>query len=135
MRFRRKLSPQANVNLVPMIDVIFQLVAFFMVATTAKLGPNIPIIFPGSTTSEPAAYDKLVITVISRDEVYINRDRYSIEELEVGLAAIGDEEREQIKSVILEGDSNVSYDLIVKVLDALRYTGFRGVNLRTRQIE
>jgi biopolymer transport protein ExbD len=34
MRFRRRLSAESRPNLIPMIDVVFQLVVFFMVSTT-----------------------------------------------------------------------------------------------------
>ena len=74
MQFRRRLKPQVNVNLVPMIDVVFQLVIFFMVSSTFILTPGISIIFPASTTSEPVVMSKLVVTVVSREEVYFNKE-------------------------------------------------------------
>jgi len=36
--------------------------------------------------------------------------------------------------VVIEGDRNVSYNLMVEVLDVLRKNGFQGVNLRTREV-
>jgi len=60
MRFRRKLTTRATVELVPLIDVVFQLVIFFMVSTTFILTPGISIILPGSTTAEPVLMTKLV---------------------------------------------------------------------------
>ena len=72
MRFKRRLMPQANVDLVPMIDVVFQLVIFFMVSTTFILTPGISLVLPGSTTSEPVVMTKFVVTVISENEIYLN---------------------------------------------------------------
>jgi biopolymer transport protein ExbD len=48
------------------------------------------------------------------------------------LAEITEAEKEQIKTVILEGDRTISYSLLVEILDVLRINGFKGVNLRTR---
>ena len=134
MQFRRRLKPQVNVNLVPMIDMVFQLVIFFMVSSTFILTPGISIIFPSSTTSEPVAMSKLVVTVVSREEVYFNKEKFEIRELDERLSAITEEERSDIKTVVLEGDRGISYSLLIEVLDLLRRNGFRAINLRTREI-
>ncbi len=134
MQFRRRLKPQVNVNLVPMIDVVFQLVIFFMVSSTFILTPGITIIFPASTTSEPVAMSKIVVTVVSREEVYFNKEKYGIRELDEKLSSITEEERSGIKTVVLEGDRGISYSLLIEVLDLLRRNGFKGINLRTREI-
>ncbi len=133
MRFKRRLTPQANVNLIPMIDVVFQLVVFFMVSSTFIITPGISLVLPDSSTSEPVLMSRLVITVISKQEVYLNKERYTLSGLDESLADLSESEREDIKTVVLEGDRSVSYSLMVEVLDTLRRNGFKGVNLRTRE--
>ena len=133
MRFRRSLTTRTNVELIPLIDVVFQLVVFFMVSTTFILTPGISLVLPGSETSEPVVMTKLVVTVISKDEIYLNKERYDIAGLGGRLAILTEEEKEEIKTVVIEGDEEVSYSLMIDVLDALRKNGFKGVNLKTRQ--
>jgi biopolymer transport protein ExbD len=132
MRFRRRLATDSNLNLVPMIDVVFQLIIFFMVATTIIITPGIALVLPSSSTAEPTAMSRLVITVVSREEVYINKERYNMRSLNARLAGVTAKEREQIKSVVLDGDRAISYSLLVEVLDALRRNGFKAINLRMR---
>ena len=133
MRFRRKLTTRTNVELIPLIDVVFQLVIFFMVSTTFILTPGISLVLPQAKSSEPVAMTRLVVSIVSRDEVYLNKDRYTVEGLNQKLAELTEEEREEIKTVVIEGDSNASYSLMIDVLDVLRINGFKGVNLRTRE--
>lgn len=133
MRFRRKLTTRANIDLIPLIDVVFQLIVFFMVSTTFILTPGISLVFPHSKSSELVAMTKLVLTVVSKNELYLNKERYTIEGLGYKLAELTKEEREEIKTIIIEGDSNVSYSLMIEVLDVLRMNGFKGVNLKTRE--
>lgn len=133
MRFRRKLTTRTNIDLIPLIDVVFQLLVFFMVSTTFILTPGISLVFPHSKSSELVAMTKLVLTVVSENELYLNKERYTIEGLGYKLAELTKEEREEIKTVIIEGDSNVSYSLMIEVLDVLRMNGFKGVNLKTRE--
>ena len=135
MRFRRKLTTRTNVELIPLIDVVFQLVIFFMVSTTFILTPGISLVLPQAKSSEPVAMTRLVVSIVSHDEVYLNKDRYTVEGLHQKLAELTEEEREEIKTVVIEGDSNVSYSLMIDVLDVLRMNGFKGVNLRTREEE
>ena len=133
MTFKRRLKPTVNVNLVPMIDVVFQLVIFFMVSTTFIENPGISLIYPESSTSEPVIMTELVVSIVSRREIYVKNERYDLEGLEGVLAGISGEEKDQIQTVIIEGDRAVSYQLMVNVLDLVRMYGFRGVDLRTRQ--
>ena len=135
MRFNRRLKPTVNVNLVPMIDVVFQLVIFFMVSTTFIVNPGISVVLPGSTTSEPVAMTKLVVSIVSRNEIYFNSIRYDLEGIDAALSEISEPEIDQIKSVIIEGDRAISYELMVNVLDMLRNHGFKGVKLRTMQVD
>ena len=135
MRFRRGLTTRTNVELIPLIDVVFQLVVFFMVSTTFILTPGISLILPKSETSEPVVMSKLVVTVVSRNELYLNKEQYDVEGLDQRLGEITEEERSEIKTVVVEGDENVSYSLMIKVLDVLRRNGFTGINLRTKETE
>ena len=133
MRFRRRLVAETNLNLIPLIDVVFQLIVFFMVATTFIITPGISLVLPTSDTSEPVAMTRLVITVVSREEIYFNKERHDIQSLGLRLFEVTEQERAEIKTVVLEGDRSVPYSLLVEVLDALRLSGFRGINLRTRE--
>lgn len=135
MQFRRRLKPNAVVDLIPMIDVVFQLVVFFMVSSTFVMTPGINLDLPQSTSSEPVVMTRLVVTVGSEDEIYLNRDKYDLQGLHRALQTLGEAGNgsDQVRSVVIEGDKDVSYDLMVRVLDVLRRNGYRGVNLRTRE--
>ncbi len=135
MRFRRGIATRTNVELIPLIDVVFQLVIFFMVSTTFILTPGISLILPKSETSEPVLMSKLVVTVVSRDELYLNKEQYDLDGLDQRLSIVTDVERSEIKTVVLEGDEEVSYRLMIQVLDVLRKNGFTGINLRTKETE
>ena len=133
MRFRRKFEPQAAVNLVPMVDVVFQLVLFFLVSTTLALVPGIRLKLPASGTTERVAVRQLVVTVASATELWLNDEKVaSSSELNERLAAMGEDDRAALESVIIEADQQVPYGLMVEVLDALRRNGLKDVGLRTR---
>ncbi len=134
MKERRGLKPQHGVNLVPMIDVVFQLVIFFMVSTTFKVVPGIELDLPESRTAEVVNLTPLVVSVGGRDEIYVNDQEVTIGGLEGALRALvgGETPQPGEHPVVVEGDSSVPYDLMVDVLDVLRVLGFDAASLRTR---
>jgi biopolymer transport protein ExbD len=132
MVFKRRLKPVASVDLIPMIDVIFQLVVFFMVSSTFIITPGISLELPDSTTAEPVVITNLIVTIISEDEVYLNENRSSLEQLSEMLGNLPESSGEDFQNVIIEGDRRASYSLMVEVLDILRENGFTGINLRMR---
>ena len=138
MRFQRRLQLSAVPSLVPMIDVVFQLVVFFMVSSTFIVTPGIGLTFPASSTAEPVIMTRIVVTVSTRDEIYLNLERYDLNGLSERLAQLREEEAagetEVQKTIVLEADKEVSYNLLIEVLDALRKNGFQAVNLRTRPV-
>lgn len=135
MHFKRRLSTSAKADMVPMIDVVFQLVIFFMVSSTFIQTPGISIVLPESTTAESVTMTRMVITVVSEEELYLNKDGYNLSSLAAALSSFAEEEKEAISAVVIEGDAQVSYELLVEVLDLLRINRFEGVNLRMRTAE
>ena len=117
-------------SFVPMVDVVFQLVIFFMVSSTFVVTPGIKLSLPSSSSSEPVTVTPLVVSIISENRIFLNRTRYDLPGFRSAVAALPSAQVKD-KSIVVEGDRNVSYDLMVKVLDVLRVNGFRGVNLKT----
>ncbi len=118
-----------------MIDVVFQLVVFFMVSSTFVMTPGLNLDLPESTADETITMTRVVISVAGPEELYLNDERYDIEGLSAALSDLAEEEGEEVRSIVVEGDSGVRYELMVRVLDVLRQNGFRGASLRTREPE
>jgi len=116
-----------------MVDVVFQLVLFFLVSTTLALVPGIRLKLPASGTTERVAVRQLVVTVASATELWLNDEKVADpSELNERLAAMSEDDRAALESVIIEADQQVPYGLMVEVLDALRRNGLKDVGLRTR---
>ena len=118
-------------DLTPLIDVIFQLVIFFMITTTFKTNPAMTLDLPEAGTSEPVIMNQLSITALSESEVYIN-------EIRTTAAAAADVIKNEIESkkidtkqVNLLAEKGVAYEVIVKLLDACRRNGIDNVALNT----
>jgi biopolymer transport protein ExbD len=132
MEFKRRMKPAVNLDLIPMIDVVFQLVLFFLVTSTFIITPGINLNLPEAESSEPVLVSKLAITVLSEEEIYVNRERHTLRSLGPALRGLPTEMKDKVASLVVEGDSDIPYRLMVQVLDILRKEGYRGMALKTR---
>ncbi len=134
MTFRQKgAKKEASVDLIPMIDIVFQLILFFLVSTTFANLPGIDLNLPSSSTSEGTTSGGITITMEADGGLWFNSDAVTSEGLDAALASFDEvsaEERPEYP-VTLEADELVTNGAIVGVFDILRRNGFQAVNLRT----
>jgi biopolymer transport protein ExbD len=131
---------QPEIGLIALIDCIFFLLMFFMVATSFKQKETqhkdkaIPITLPRSSATldlADAAPDPLVIRVDRAGAVAIGGAALSIESLH---ARLRDEARRSPgRPVRIEGDGNTSYQSIVHVLDLCQFEGLTNIAMRARR--
>lgn len=121
-------------DLIPMIDIVFQLILFFLVSTTFALLPGITVQLPESSTAEGGETRGLIITLSADGGIWFNDKAVTLEELNQELLAFDTESvpREQYP-IQLEADALVTNGTIVQLFDLLRKNGFSAVNLRTVQ--
>ena len=136
---RRSLTSKssgASVDLIPMIDVVFQLILFFLVSTTFAILPAISVNLPSSQTAEGASFDSITITLETNGDIWFNESKVTMAELESTLLAFDTGSTEKSKyPIMLEADEMVTNGTIVKIFDVLRRAGFSAVNLRTTSVD
>lgn len=134
MTFRKKgARKEAAVDLIPMIDIVFQLILFFLVSTTFASLPGIDLNLPSSSSSESTTSAGITITMEENGTIWFNSDEVTVEGLDAALASFDEvavENRPEYP-VTLEADALVTNGAIVGVFDILRHNGFQAVNLRT----
>jgi biopolymer transport protein ExbD len=129
----RKISPKISFDLTPLIDIILQLVIFFMITTTFKTSPGIILQLPASKTAQSVATPELRVVVVSQNEIYVDKTKTDLAGLEPILRKrVSGSDAKQIRAV-LEGQAGAEYQLIISVLDALRLNGIENVGLITRK--
>ncbi len=130
---RKRKNIGVGVDLSPMLDVIFQLILFFLVSTTFSTLPGIQLNLPVSTTSQGTDASGITITVNENEDIYFNDQKIPLENLKEKLLLVdtGKIERQNYP-VTLNADAKVTNGSIVKIFDELRKAGFSSVSLRTK---
>ena len=121
-------------DMIPMIDIVFQLILFFLVSTTFALLPGITVQLPESSTAEECETMGLIITLSADGGIWFNDKAVNLEELNQELVAFDTEAvPRELYPIQLEADALVTNGTIVQLFDLLRKNGFSAVNLRTVQ--
>ncbi|MCR5172620.1 MAG: biopolymer transporter ExbD [Treponema sp.] len=132
MRIRRRRNFNSTADLTPMIDVVFQLILFFLVSTTFAVLPAINVNLPESETSQSEAIAGITITASASGKLWFNDDAVTLTTLDSKLKKFDTEGKKRSEyPVTLEADSKVTNGMIVKIFDVLRKNEFVAINLRT----
>lgn len=134
MRVSSRRKNKFDVDLSPMLDVIFQLILFFLVSTTFAVLPGISVNLPESSTSEATSAEGVTITVSENESLYFNDELISLKDLNQTLLSIDTKEiKKEEFPITISADENVKNGFIVKIFDELRKAGFVSVSLRTKE--
>lgn len=128
----RKKILHSNIDMTPMLDIVFQLILFFLVSTTFAMLPGIKLQLPQSHTSESTAMQGITITVQSDGNLFFNDKQVDMISLgeELVLYDTKDTPKNEFP-ISLEADSEVTNGTIVKIFDVIRENGYSVINLRT----
>ncbi|MFY9179788.1 MAG: biopolymer transporter ExbD [Venatoribacter sp.] len=134
MNFKRQLRESPEINLAPMIDVVFLLLIFFMVTTTftkeAHLTINLPEASVEQVVSNP---DSLDIVISSEGEYNINGRQLVDNQIGTLKRAIQKTLRDQKKApVIITADARTPHEAVVRAMDAVGQLGLVNVSIATR---
>ncbi len=133
MRMRsKKGSIRSNVDMTPMIDIVFQLILFFLVSTTFAILPGIKLRLPTSHTSEGTSFQGITITADADGLLFFNEKEVSTDDLKKELINYdtGNLKKDEFP-VSLEADADVTNGTIVSIFDIIRESGYAVINLRT----
>lgn len=139
MNFRRQKLDGVEVNLTPLIDVVFLLLIFFMVSTTFTRETQLKIDLPQASSGEmveSTVPQQIEVTISASGETAIN-DKVlvdpSLDRLKTAL------ERESAGDtsmpVIITADAQTPHQSVITAMDAAGQLGFGRLRLTTSQME
>ncbi|WP_455205800.1 ExbD/TolR family protein [Kaarinaea lacus] len=137
MNLRQAKSEELDVNITPLIDVVFLLLIFFMVSTTFERESEIEVTLPKAAIDKPVKEDFLIeVTINSEGTYFVNGQRVintQTATLKQALLKVAD--GRQDPPIIVSADANTTHQSVVKVMDAARQLGFIHLSFATTQTE
>lgn len=116
----------AEINIVPLVDIVLVVLIIFMVAAPLVMHPKIDISLPKSSSTDLDKSKKpLKIVVGPEGELFVNNKSVSLDELKI-------ESLSQVKinpevSAILVADKNVNLGMITSIIDTVKSQGLKKI--------
>ena len=121
---------RARIEILPLIDIVFLLLVFFIYAMLSMaVHRGVTVNLPASSSAEIEKNLTLSVTIKDSGDIVLDRDRVPLKDLAPLLRA-----KARISEglgVLLFADREVSCQLLVKVLDQIRIAGVTRVSLQT----
>ena len=131
MRIPRKASEKARIEIIPMIDVIFFLLVFFMVSTLSMtINRGLPVNLPAAATSQKEVRENVNLTVLQDGKMFLNKQPITLQDMgqRVKTALASDPQL----TVVINADGQVLHSTVVDILDELRLAGVSGLAIAVK---
>ena len=134
-RFRsQKKRHIPEINMTPMIDVVLQLVIFFVVTTTfISVESGAQVNLPSADFSRIEEAKTITVTITENNSIYI--DGALVDEKELAQVAVAEVRQNPQAMVVIEADKNVLHGKVVRVMDILRKSGAEKMAIATQPTE
>lgn len=129
-RRNRGWRAEASLDLTPMVDVVFQLLIFFMVSTTfITLESGLPVDLPQAQSPQTTISDLPTVTVTREDQIFLAgvevNEEGLLSSLQSTLAESG------MGVVVLRADRSVPHGFVVQVMDIIKQAGAQRIAIAT----
>ncbi len=121
MRQRLNLSQQqedAEINMTPMLDVVFIMLIFFIVSTSFVRESGIDVNRPSAETSESKSKTAILVAISANDEIWLDRKPLDLRMVRPAIERLRSEQSEI--NVVVQADEKSSTGQLVSVIDQLR---------------
>lgn len=126
MRLPDESETPFQINIVPMIDVIFAILTFFIISTLyLTRSEGLPVNLPTATTAQSQLEEEINVTISANGQIALNRQPIRLSQLQVAVGSLVGRQSQSL--VIINADRSVAHGQVVNVMDQLRQV--KGVKL------
>jgi len=118
-KFYKSYNRDPQINILPMIDIIFVILSFFIVSSLylVKL-ESIPLNLPNAETSKNELSDPMIVSLDVEGNIYINKNISTRESFENDISKLI--VNEDKKLILIRADKDIKYGEVVYLLDIIR---------------
>ena len=130
MLYRRKRDTSLQIDLSPLIDVVFLLLIFFMVSTQFKDDHGLDLSLPGSESRNSTEGKNLIIAIDKNEVIRVGEEESDVEN--IGEAVKRLLPGFETKMVVLKVDQSVNHGLVFEVMEAAKTAGAEGLTFAAK---
>ena len=124
------VKKEPTIMIIPMIDIVFFLVVFFMVGTLyMNTEQQIPLNLPSTSTSTAKSIEPIIITLTTSHKLYIDNREISADNLSQEVQDIVRTTPRQ--AFVIRASKDVYYNEVIALLDMLKVNGAKYISVAT----
>ena len=135
MKFRNKPVEEPDLNITPLIDIVFLLLIFFMVSTTFKQEFVVGIELPQASSVSRLQEKTLQISIDGKGQYFVNQQKLintQASSLKRALEKMAGNNRKM--PVIISADAMTPHQSVITAMDVARQLGFTKLTFATQQL-
>ena len=124
---------KANIPIIPLIDVVFFLLATFIMYTMSmskNMGVNVQLPGASTSTKQASTDDALTISVQPKGEIFFNKDKINIQQLPFRIQSFKAQHKEP--KIIVNSDEAAEMKHVIAVIDEIKAQGITKVGFATK---
>ena len=131
MRLPAFVKKKPRIEIIPMIDTMFFLLVFFMIATLSMtIQHGMPVSLPTAESSTDTIAEHVSLTLTREGLLYYNKEAITLQELEIRLANLRQSSSDP--SLLINADEQVPHGRVIKVMDLIRLSGITSMGIATQ---
>ena len=124
------IQKEPDIMIIPMIDIVFFLLVFFMVGTLyMNTEQQIPLNLPSTSTSTAKSIEPIIITLTTSHKLYIDNREISADNLSQEVQDIVRTTPRQ--AFVIRASKDVYYNEVIALLDMLKVNGAKYISVAT----
>ena len=128
----QRAEEEEDVNVTPLLDIVFIMLIFFIVTSTFVKEPGIETERPEVATAEVRKLASIIVAISADDEIWINKEQVDLSEVRILVEQL---RRENPKgTAVVQADVKSKSRLLVEVVTQIRATGVTDVAVSTENI-
>ena len=131
-RRRSHDADESEVNLTPMLDVVFIMLIFFIVTASFVKEAGIDITRPPAATAERKERGNIMVAITATDQIWVDRRQVDPRALRANIERLHAENPQG--SVVIQADKNSKNGLLVQVMDSARQAGVFSVSIAANEV-
>ncbi len=121
---------EEDVNVTPLLDIVFIMLIFFIVTSTFIKEPGVDITRPLAATAEDQRRIGILVAITDDDEVWIDKTEVAVNEVRFTVSQLAKDAK---GNVVLQADRGSSSKLLIEVLQQIKDAGVSGVVVSTNE--
>ncbi|MCB1842482.1 MAG: biopolymer transporter ExbD [Halioglobus sp.] len=128
---RAAAEDEAQIDLTPMLDVVFIMLIFFIVTASFIKEAGVEVNRPEASTSQPVENVNILVAVNANNEIWMDNRRIDARAVRANIERLHAENPKG--AVVIQADNKSNTETVASVLDAAREAGVYDVSLATEE--